>query len=96
MSNCIHPFQPPARCCAAAMASILEGAASVTAGGKVLSAMCLPTSALTSTAEDMVSATLVPAPVILVIRVITVKKVRMTSADLWTYVITMAMSCDLS
>lgn len=68
--------QPPVQCCVAVMASTLVAAASATVGGKGLSATCQPTSALTSTVEDMASALWAPASAILVIRAITVRKVR--------------------
>lgn len=60
------------------MASTPVAAASATAGGKVLNATCQPTSASTSTVEDMESVLWVPASATLVIRVIIVKKVRRT------------------
>lgn len=69
--------QLPAQCCAVAMASIPVAAASATAGGKAPSATCQPTSASTSTVEDMASALWVPASAILVIRAIIVRKVRL-------------------
>lgn len=60
------------------MASTRVAAASATAAGKGQSATCQPTSASTSTVEDTASALWGPASVILVIRVTTVKKVRIS------------------
>lgn len=71
--------QLPVQCCAVVMDSIPVAAASATAGGKALSATCQPISASTSTVEDMASALWVPASAILVIREITVRKVRIMS-----------------
>lgn len=60
------------------MASTPVAAASATAGGKALSVMCQPTSASTSTVEDMASALWALASAILVIKAIIVRKVRIT------------------
>lgn len=68
------------------MASTPVAAASATAGGKVLSVMCQPTSASTSTVEDMASVLREPASATLVIRVIIVKKVRRTDTNIHTYI----------
>lgn len=61
------------------MASTPVAVASATVDGKALSVMCQQTSALISTVEDMASALWEPASVILVIKVITVRKVRIMS-----------------
>lgn len=58
-------------------ASTPGDAVSATAAGKALNAMCHPTSVSTSTVEDTVSASSVPASATLVIRETTVRKVRL-------------------
>lgn len=80
VTSCVCLFQLPVRCCAVVMASTPVDAANATAGGKALSATSQPTNASTSTVEGTASALWVPASAILVIRAITVRKVRKTSS----------------
>lgn len=54
--SCMCVVQRPVQCCAVVTDSTLVDAASATVVGKVPSATCQPTSVLTSTVEDMVSA----------------------------------------